>query len=103
FRRAGLLDLGCRLFVFCFAHLYFPAFAASASRSLTTVRIRAISRFVSFRRALFSSAPVTDWKRRLNSSCRRSARRCSRSSFDSSRNSLGLVKELSLSLHNLGL
>ena len=43
-----------------------------ASRSVTTVRMRAISRFVSFSRALFSSAPVTDWKRRLNSSCRRS-------------------------------
>src|SRR6185437_9525637 len=81
----------------------FPCFAASDSRWWTTVRIRAISRFASFRRAVFSSAPVTDWNRRLNSSCRRSARRCSRSSSDRSRSSLGLVKELSLSLHDLGL
>src|SRR5581483_3532814 len=65
--------------------------------------MRAISRFVSFRRALFSSAPVTDWKRRLKSSCRRSWSRCWRSSSESSRNSLGLVKELSLSLHHFGL
>src|SRR5205085_1971351 len=43
-------------------------FAFSASRSLTAVRIRAISRFASFRRAWLSIAPVTDWKRRLNSS-----------------------------------
>src|SRR5205085_9255904 len=64
--------------------------------------MRAISRLVSFRRAEFSSAPVTDWKRRLKSSCRRSVRRWSSSSSVSSRSSLGLVKELSLSLHDLG-
>src|SRR5947209_2742388 len=57
------------LFVFGFAHTL-PAFA---SRSVVTVRMRAISRFASFRRAVFSSAPVADWKRRLNRSCRRSA------------------------------
>src|SRR5437588_12479602 len=62
--------------------------------------MRAISRFVSFRRAEFSSAPVTDWKRRLKSSCRRSVRRWSSSSSVNSRSSLGLVKELSLSLHD---
>src|SRR5438477_3102539 len=62
--------------------------------------MRAISRLVSFRRAEFSSAPVTDWKRRLKSSCRRSVRRWSSSSSVNSRSSLGLVKELSLSLHD---
>src|SRR2546426_8778797 len=65
--------------------------------------MRAISRFAGLRGDEFSSAPVTDWKRRLNSSWRRSASLWSRSSSDSSLNSLGLVKELSLSLHNLGL
>src|SRR6185437_9409837 len=73
---------------------------AAACRSVWTVKMRAISRFVSFRRALFSSAPVTDWNRRLNSSCRRSVRRSANSSSDSSRSSLGLVKELSLSFHH---
>src|SRR5581483_6997356 len=92
----SLLDLG--LFDL-FAHE--RPFAAS--RSCTTVRIRAISRLVNFSRALFSSAPVTDWKRRLNSSCRRSISRCSSSSSLSSRSSLGLVKELSLPLHDLRL
>src|SRR5205823_100850 len=62
--------------------------------------MRAISRLVSFRRAEFSRAPVTDWKRRLKSSCRRSVRRWSSSSSVNSRSSLGLVKELSLSLHD---
>src|SRR5438105_8055190 len=65
--------------------------------------MRAISRLVSFRRAEFSSAPVTDWKRRLKSSCRRSISRWSSSSSVSSRSSLGLVKELSLPLHDLRL
>src|SRR5437763_9591998 len=65
--------------------------------------MRAISRLVSLRRAEFSSAPVTDWKRRLKSSCRLSVSRWSSSSSVSSRNSLGLVKELSLSLHNFAL
>src|SRR3954464_5600250 len=65
--------------------------------------MRAISRFVSFNRALFSSAPVTDWKRRLKSSWRRSVSRWSSSSSVRSRSSLGLVKELSLSLHHFGL
>src|SRR5438067_8393520 len=73
---------------------------AADCRSFCTVRMRAISRFVSFRRALFSSAPVTDWNRRLNSSCRRSVRRSASSSSVNSRSSLGLVKELSLSFHN---
>src|SRR5262245_15028479 len=65
--------------------------------------MRAISRLVSFRRAEFSSAPVTDWNRRLKSSWRRSLSRWSSSSSVSSRRSLGLVKELSLSLHHFGL
>ena len=39
--------------------------------------MRAISRLASFSRAVFSSAPVADWKRRLNSSWRVSARRFS--------------------------
>src|SRR5262245_16603256 len=67
------------------------------------VRMRAISRFVSFRRAGFSSAPVADWKRRLKSSLRESARRRSSSSSVMSLSSLALVKELSLPLHDLGL
>src|SRR5262249_38435547 len=79
------------------------AFAFSASRSFTTVRMRAISRFASRSRAWFSSAPVTDWKRRLNNSCRRSASRCSRSSSVRSRSSDALVKEVFLSLHDLRL
>src|SRR5439155_26179198 len=58
-------------------HQICPAFA---SRSTRTVRIRAISRFASFSRALFSSAPVADWKRRLNSSWRRSCNAFSSSS-----------------------
>src|SRR3954464_8522570 len=65
--------------------------------------MRAISRFVSFNRALFWSGRVTDWKRRLKSSCRRSVSRWSSSSSVRSRSSLGLVKELSLSLHHFGL
>src|SRR5207248_4489823 len=82
-----------------FSH-YFPF---ADSRSFTTVRMRAISRFVSFSRALFSSAPVTDWKRRLNSSCRRSVSRCSSSSSVRSLSSLRLVKELGLPFHDLRL
>ena len=50
-----------------------------------TVRMRAISRLASFRRAVFSSAPVAAWNRRLNSSCRVSASRCSSSSSVRSR------------------
>src|SRR4051812_7462397 len=65
--------------------------------------MRAISRLASLRRDEFSSAPVTDWNRRLNSSCRPSASRCSRSSSDSSLSSRALVKELSLSLHDFRL
>src|SRR5439155_2708357 len=52
--------------------------------------MRAISRFASFRRALFSSAPVTDWKRRLNSSWRRSCKAFSSSSSVMSLRSLAL-------------
>src|SRR6185369_8716714 len=53
-------------------------------------------------RAVFSSAPVAIWKRRLNKFSRLSARRRSSSSSDSSRSSLAL-KEISLSLHELRL
>src|SRR5581483_9081722 len=66
------------------------------------VRIRAISRFASRRRAVFSSEPVAAWKRRLKSSCLVSASFLSSSSSDSERSCLGL-KELSLSLHDFGL
>src|SRR3990172_9286149 len=62
--------------------------------------MRAISRFASRSRALFSSAPVTVWKRRLKSSCRVSASFRSRSSSVSSRRCLAL-KEISLPLHEL--
>src|ERR1700694_4597048 len=66
------------------------------------VKIRAISRFASFRRAGFSSAPVADWKRRLNSSCRRSASASSSWSSLRSRSSLAR-KEISLPLHDFRL
>src|SRR5580765_5620136 len=64
--------------------------------------MRAISRFASFSRALFSSAPVADWKRRLNSSCRRSCNAFSNSSSVMSLMSLAL-KEIRLPLHELRL
>src|SRR6188474_264245 len=53
-------------------------------------------------RAVFSSAPVAIWKRRLNKFSRLSARRRTSSSSDSSLSSLAL-KEISLSLHELRL
>src|SRR6188474_1222971 len=53
-------------------------------------------------RAVFSSAPVAIWKRRLNKFSRLSARRRSSSSSESSLSSLAL-KEISLSLHKLRL
>src|SRR5712691_9912338 len=64
--------------------------------------MRAISRFARRRRAEFSSAPVADWKRRLNSSCRVSASLRSISSSVRSRRSLAL-KEIRLPLHELRL
>src|SRR5947207_2239798 len=63
--------------------------------------MRAISRFASFSRALFSSAPVADWKRRLNSSWRRSASASASSSSVIALKSLTL-KETRLPCHNLG-
>src|SRR5689334_23503703 len=62
--------------------------------------MRAISRFARFRRALFSSAPVADWKRRLNSSCRRSANASASSSSVMSLRSLAF-KEIRLPLYEL--
>src|SRR3954463_1911123 len=53
-------------------------------------------------RAVFSSAPVAIWKRRLNRFSRLSARRLTSSSSESSLSSLAL-KEISLSLHELRL
>src|SRR3954469_2890376 len=64
--------------------------------------MRAISRFASCSRALFSSAPVADWKRRLNSSCRRSANASASSSSVMSLRSLAF-KEIRLPLHELRL
>src|SRR2546423_2724891 len=64
--------------------------------------MRAISRFASFSRALFSSAPVADWKRRLNSSWRRSCNAFSSSSSVMSVKSLAF-KEIRLPLHELRL
>src|SRR5438876_880045 len=64
--------------------------------------MRAISRFASFSRALFSSAPVADWKRRLNSSCRRSCNAFSSSSSLMSLRSLAF-KEIRLSSDQLRL
>src|SRR6266508_4851617 len=77
-----------------------PSFASS--RSLRTVKMRAISRLASFRRAGFSSAPVADWKRRLNSSWRLSASASSSWSSVISRRSLAR-KEIRLPLHELRL
>src|SRR5262249_33917129 len=70
----------------------------SRSRSVFTVRMRAISRFAERSRALFSSAPVADWKRRLKSSRRVSPIFSSSSSSVRSRRSLAL-KEISLPPH----
>src|SRR5436305_2269755 len=64
--------------------------------------MRAISRFVSFSRVVFSSAPVTDWKRRLNSSCRRSRKASSSWSSLKSLRSLAF-KEIGLPFHDLRL
>src|SRR5688500_3585007 len=64
--------------------------------------MRAISRFAVRSRALFSSAPVADWKRRLKSSWRVSAILRSSSSSVSSRSCLAR-KEISLPLHDLRL
>src|SRR5439155_4077538 len=86
-----------RLFVV--GHQLCPSFA---SRSTRTVRMRAISRLASFSRALFSSAPVADWKRRLNSSCLRSCNAFSSSSSVMSLRSLAF-KEIRLSRHELRL
>src|SRR5207247_9482681 len=72
------------------------------SRSWRTVRMRAISRFASFRRALFSSAPVTDWKRRLKSSWRRSCSAFSSSSSVMSLRSLAF-KEIRLPCDDFGI
>src|SRR5437763_3141871 len=66
------------------------------------VRMRAISRLASFRRAVFSRAPVAPWKRRLKSSWRVSANRVSSSSSVRSRSSLAR-KEISLPLHHSSL
>src|SRR3954452_1270408 len=64
--------------------------------------MRAISRFVSFSRVVFSSAPVTDWKRRLNSSSRRSRNASSNWSSLMSLRSLAF-KEIGLPFHDLRL
>src|SRR3954453_19400967 len=63
--------------------------------------MRAISRLASFSPPLFSSAPVADWKRRLNSSCRRSCNAFSSSSSVMSLRSLAF-KEIGLPFHELG-
>src|SRR6266487_2679359 len=72
----------------------------ASSRSFRTVRMRAISRFARLRRAGLSSAPVADWNRRLNNSCRRSASASSSWLSLMSRNSLAR-KEISLPFHEL--
>src|SRR5436309_10043841 len=65
--------------------------------------MRAISRFASLRRVVFSSAPVAAWNRRLNSSWRVSASRCCSSSSFRSRRSLARKEITALALHELGL
>src|SRR6186713_2069483 len=74
----------------------------ASSRSFRTVRMRAISRFASLRRAGFSRAPVADWNRRLNNSCRRSASASSSWSSVMTLRSLAR-KEIRLPLHELRL
>src|SRR6187431_3371689 len=74
----------------------------ASSRSLRTVRMRAISRFACLSRAGLSSAPVADWNRRLNSSCRRSASASSNWSSLITRRSLAR-KEIRLPFHELRL
>src|SRR4051812_15956091 len=87
-------------FVFFFSAMVYAL--PALSRSWRTVKMRAISRFADRSRALFSSAPVADWKRRLKSSCRRSPSVRASSSSVMSRSVLAF-KEISLSLHDLGL
>src|SRR3954463_12879201 len=65
--------------------------------------MRAISRFASLRRVEFSSAPVAAWNRRLNSSWRVSASRCSSSSSVRSRRSLARKEITALAPHELRL
>src|SRR3954451_23481026 len=64
--------------------------------------MRAISRFAIASRAVFSSAPVAAWNRRLKSSCRASRSRCSSSSPVRSRRALAF-KETRLPRHELRL
>src|SRR4051812_40686392 len=64
--------------------------------------MRAISRFAIASRAVFSSAPVAAWNRRLKSSCRASRSRCPSSSPVRSRRSLAF-KETRLPRHELRL
>src|SRR5215213_8829725 len=86
--RLSLLNLFVLVGVFL-RHYLVPSVL---SRSLRTVRMRAISRFASLRRAGFSSAPVADWKRRLNSSCRLSASAFSSSSSVMSLSCLAFIR-----------
>src|SRR5881275_3530684 len=65
--------------------------------------MRAISRFASLRRVVFSSAPVAAWNRRLNSSWRVSASRWSSSSSVRSRRSLARKEITAFALHELRL
>src|SRR5260221_14535630 len=64
--------------------------------------MRAISRLASVSRVVFSSAPVADWKRRLNSSCRVSTRCVASWSFVRSRRSLAF-KDVTFPAHELRL
>src|SRR5713101_2766890 len=64
--------------------------------------MRAISRLASVSRVVFSSAPVADWKRRLNSSCRVSTRCVASWSLVRSRRSLAF-KDVTLTAHELRL
>src|ERR687891_207304 len=76
--------------------------SSECSRSAWIVKIRAISRFASARRAVLSSAPVAIWKRRLKRFSRLPASRFTSSSSDRSLSSLAL-KEIRLPLYELRL
>src|SRR5439155_12865185 len=99
-RGLRLRGLGCLVFLLFLCHYLVSRLA---SRSLRIVRMRAISRFACVSRAEFSRAPVADWKRRLNSSCRVSWSLRSSSSSVSSRSCFALLKEIRLPLHDLRL
>ncbi len=91
-RCGGLGALVLRFGVLLLCHRLYVS-SRSRIRSFWTVRMRAMSRLAPRTRALFSSAPVAAWKRRLKSSCRVEFRRRTSSSSARSRSSLVLTSD----------